>query len=73
LRKIDIDLFNIISREDFMDFQGNSLTELQDWLENKIEELEQGTDDDVYQNSCCIQTEIHTLKEVLGKINKMEG
>ncbi|MDD1775364.1 MAG: hypothetical protein LUQ24_07520 [Methanobacterium sp.] len=44
--------------------------QLCDWLENRIEELEQGTDDDIM--TCCKQTEIHTLKEVLGKVNEMQ-
>ncbi len=45
--------------------------ELKDWIENKIEELGEGIDPDIRQ--CCIQTEIHTLKEVLNQISELES
>jgi Mg2+/Co2+ transporter CorC len=47
----------------------DELVQLQDLLENMVEDIEEGMDEDF--NVCCRQTRIHTLKEVLGLINEM--
>jgi hypothetical protein len=45
-------------------------SELKDWVENKIKNLEECIDPDIRQ--CCTHTEIQTLKEVLNRISELE-
>jgi hypothetical protein len=46
---------------------------LYDWCEERIEEIENGMDDDVRNNQCCLQVEVRTFKEVMNKIMDLYG
>jgi hypothetical protein len=50
--------------------QYNPLTELKDWIDDRISQIEDGIDED--SMTCCRQTELHTLNEILNKIYDLE-